>query len=78
MSDHEWCSDMGPRGAFCVHTFTTDERQLDKATWDALRVGQFCTTDPDGKKGSTIADIKATLEKLCSVTDVPCVFPDKK
>lgn len=71
--DHEFCSDGGKLGAFCVWEYSGQSRRLTKEEWDLFRVGQFCTADGPGKHGDTVADLKATIEKLCSVTS--CDLP---
>lgn len=60
--DSIWCGDMGAQGAICVHTMTSGEYNLDKATWDQTRYGQICTVP------GTFADWKSDIEKLCSET----------
>lgn len=63
--DAEWCADIGPAGASCFHTYTAQERDISKETWDALsigpdhRFGKVCT-DPEN-----FGDLKAALQKLC-------------
>ena len=75
INDHEWCGDEGSLGATCFHFLTAQTRDLDKETWDNMRFGQICTNDPEGQLGATFADIKATIEKLCSISKGACVYP---
>lgn len=65
--DQEWCGDLGGAGATCFHTLISNTRDMDKATWDALRFGQVCTA------ASNFADTKAVIEKLCRATK-NCVY----
>lgn len=70
--DSEVCGDLGTAGASCFHTLTTDARDIKKADWDQERFGQLCITS------QTFADIKASIEKLCSVsTTVRCSYEVK-
>lgn len=58
---------MGSLGAACFHTLTDAKRDIPKSDWDDLRFGQVCTT------AANLADTKAVIEKLCSMTNV-CTF----
>jgi hypothetical protein len=75
--NHEWCADNGD-GANCFHFLTDESRDLSKAEWDDLRVGQVCTMDPPDHYGETFADIKATIAKLCTKTPNACSYEAKK
>lgn len=74
VSDHEYCGDMGSLGATCFHFLTAATRDIPQPDWDNMRFGQICTNDPNGQQGATFADIKATIEKLCSESK-DCVYP---
>lgn len=58
---------MGSLGAACFHTLTDQKRDIPKIAWDDIRFGQVCTT------AGNLADTKAVIEKLCSMTNV-CTF----
>lgn len=58
---------MGSLGASCFHTLTSDKRDIPKTAWDDIRFGQVCTD------AANLADTKAVIEKLCSMTNV-CTF----
>lgn len=62
INDAEWCADMGKLGATCVHTLTTDTRDLAKEQWDTERFGQVCTASEN------FANLKAAILKLCRET----------
>lgn len=62
IKNHEWCADIGTQGATCAETLSTDTRDIPKEQWDNERFGQLCTTV------DTFTDIKAVIEKLCSVS----------
>lgn len=62
---------MGPLGASCFHTLSDDTRDLDKATWDQVRVGQVCT------EAASFANWKAAILKLCKVTH-GCTYEEKQ
>lgn len=58
--DHEFCGDMGTLGGSCFHSLTTESRDVPEPAWDDERFGMICST------ADTYADLKATIEKLCS------------
>lgn len=60
--DTEWCGDMGPDGAVCVHTLKPDTRDVSKEAWDIEREGMLCT------QSSSFAVWKIIIEKLCYET----------
>lgn len=70
--DAEWCGDIGDLGASCFHTLTNDTRDIDKSMWDVERFGMVCT------KSKTFSDMKASIEKLCSVSSVRCSYEVKQ
>lgn len=62
---------MGPIGASCFHTITTETRTIPKPVWDIERFGMICT------QSTNFAEWKATIEKLCQVTR-KCDFVTKQ
>lgn len=62
IKDAEMCADFGADGASCVHSMTTETRDIDKINWDIERFGEICV------KAEAIADWKAELEELCSIS----------
>lgn len=71
IKDQEDCGDMGSLGATCFHTLSSETRDIPKAQWDDERFGMVCT------KASNIADTKAAIEKLCSVSN-DCTYEVKQ
>jgi len=67
INDQLWFADKGPLGAIGIHTLDTGVVQLDKETWDRARIGMLCTDV------ATFADIKKSIELLCSRTT--CNYP---
>ena len=65
--DIEICGDEGFQGATCDHTLTTATRDVQKAAWDAERVGMLCM------KSSDFAGLKADAEQLCN-DDENCTY----
>lgn len=61
-----WYGDLGPRGAVYFETLTDESGQIDKPTWDQMRIGMACTSS------DSVAAIKDELEKLCS--KAPCSY----
>ena len=57
--DTEWCGDMGPDGATCVHTLSSATRDIAKPQWDIEREGMLCT------QSSSFAAWKVIIEQLC-------------
>lgn len=62
IKDEEICADFGADGASCLHTLTTDKRDVEKIQWDAERFGEICV------KAEAISDWKSELEELCSIS----------
>lgn len=62
IKNQRWFGDEGSQGAVYFETLTTETGHIDKPTWDQMRVGMACTTL------DTFAEIKAELEKLCSIS----------
>lgn len=77
IQDWEWCGDLGSLGASCFHSLSDEQRDIPKDVWDNMRFGQICTADPPDQMGATFADLKATIEKLCSVSG-KCDYQTKK
>jgi hypothetical protein len=71
IKDHEFCADIGTQGATCVHMFTDESRDIPPGQWDDVRFGMICAS------GDAIADLKAALEKLCSLTN-SCSYETQK
>lgn len=76
VNDHEFCLDKGILGARCRHTLTDEVRDLSAVEWRELSFGQICTADPPDDFGGTFADMKATMEKLCSTCNC-CSYKTK-
>lgn len=70
VADAEFCGDMGADGATCVHFLSTDTRDIEKAAWDAERVGMLCTSS------TNFANWKTAIEQLCHETK-DCDFQTK-
>lgn len=68
LKDHEWCGSLASDGAACFHELTSDTRQMNLQQfvtwWDDLSDPKVATPS------STLADIKADIEKLCSFESV--------
>lgn len=68
VKDQEWCADKGPLGAHCFTTLSKNERDIKKADWDKLAIGQ------DHRFGKVCSDVenftelRATILKLCKIT----------
>lgn len=62
IKNERWFGDVGPGGAVWFETLTDAQGQVDKQTWDSMRVGMACTTT------DTLSEIKSEIEKLCSAT----------
>lgn len=66
IKNQRWFGDVGPGGAVWFETLTSAHGQIDKPTWDQMRIGMACTTT------DTLAEIKSEIEKLCS--SAPCDY----
>lgn len=62
IKNERWYGDLGNQGAIYFETLTNVTGSVDKAIWDALRVGMACTST------DTLAEIKKEIEELCSST----------
>jgi hypothetical protein len=71
IQDHEFCADMGSLGATCAYMFTDQVRDIPFHQWEDERYGKVC------ESGDAIADLKAALEKLCSLTN-SCTYETQK
>lgn len=62
IKDHEFYGDMGKFGAVKVHSLFTEipPVRIYQPEWDQMRIGMVCTS------ADTIADIQATVDKLCT------------
>ena len=64
LTDSIWCGSLGPLGATCFHSMTTDTESLTlqqwAQVWDNLDNPQVCTS------ASTLAEWKQDIEELCS------------
>jgi hypothetical protein len=63
IKNERWYGDEGQAGAVWFETLTPAKGKVDKADWDALRLGMACTTV------ETLAEIKREIEQLCSQTN---------
>lgn len=75
--DHVACLNKGPLGAHCAHTNVAKTYNISAADWQALSFGQVCTADDPDHFGQTFADIKAALEKVCSICNC-CSFSQQE
>jgi len=62
IKDYTMYGDEGKFGAVEEHTLLTNipPKQIDKGPWDDMRIGMVCTA------ANNIADIQATVDKLCN------------
>lgn len=68
IQNERWWGDLGPSGAVWFDTLDNQTGTVDKASWDALRIGMACTTT------DTFAEIKKEIEQLCSASG-RCDYP---
>lgn len=77
INNQEWCGDKGPFGAKCFNTLNKNTREIPKATWDKIaigndhRFGMVCTTS------DVFAELKETMLKLCKATK-RCTYEDQQ
>lgn len=71
IKDEELCADFGDDGASCVHTMNDQKRDIAKGDWDIERFGEICV------QSQAIADWKAELEELCSISN-RCTYDQKE
>lgn len=69
--DETVCGDLGPQGASCFHTLSSESYDLDKQAWDSQREGMLCLSQ------TTFGDFKEELEKLCSLSNA-CAYDSVK
>lgn len=62
IKNERWYGDTGPSGAVWFETLSDKSGQIDKASWDQMRVGMACTST------DTLAEVKREIEQLCSST----------
>lgn len=62
IKNERWYGDEGLKGAVWFETLSDKSGEIDKLTWDAMRVGMACTST------DTLAEIKSEIEKLCSAS----------
>lgn len=66
ITDHMWCGSLGALGASCAHTLTDETQAMTLAQfaawWDATDDPKVATTL------SSLTELKADLEKLCTYT----------
>lgn len=74
VKDYEMYGDMGRFGATKVHTLFTDipPVRIYQPEWDDLRIGMVCT------KAENIADIQATVDKLCAKNPNHCTYEKRQ
>jgi hypothetical protein len=70
IKDYEMFGDLGKFGAIKVHTLFTEipPVKILKPEWDDLRIGMVCTD------ANSIADIQATVDKLCARNPNACDY----
>lgn len=67
ISDEEICQDLGEFGAECFNTLSDRSRIVSPLAWDAERFGRLSL------EAATFGRYKATIEKLCSKSDI-CIY----
>ena len=74
IKDYEMYGDMGRFGATKVHTLFTNipPERIYQPEWDNLRLGMVCTP------AANIADIQATVDKLCAKNTTNCDYEKQK
>lgn len=70
IKDNEFCGDLGPDGAHCNHTLSTQPRDIPKPEWDKLRFGWICTNSEG------FENWKTAIETLCRKNG--CTYEEKK
>lgn len=69
--DKQVCGDLGPDGAHCNNTLTTNKVDYDKETWDKKRLGWMCV-DP-----TAFNDTETAIDQLCTTTK-KCTYKQRQ
>lgn len=68
--DREYCADLGPEGAECVHTLLKKKRSVSKPQWDIERIGMMCSDS------RVFTDTETVIDTVCS--RFPCDFQERQ